>query len=725
MAIARSLLTGVSGLRNNQVYMDVIGNNIANVNTIGFKSGRVTFQEVFAFTLTGASKPPGAMGATNPIQLGLGTSLGSIDTLFSQGGLESTGLATDMGIQGEGFFVLNDGFNETYTRAGAFQFNASGYLVSPSNGAVVQGKLANSQGEIPVGTAVTDIVLPFGQKSPAKATTKVDFTGNLNAGEKPKGTKLTTEQLYAREIPGATSAGGSNSDIQGLLAVSSTTGLSTVLEGIRENTTTVTVSDGVDRNSDGVVDVSDSYSFTYVGTNTASKFDFNSIQELVDGINEVFGTNGTNTLSASFDSTDYTIKFTRLNNSTNPLVITSTNSNLETALSAANNRSTTATDTTTSTYAFYHKATEDDYLVNLVDSDGNHLGLQSGDTIRIEGKIGGIDITADKTLDITATTKYSQFTEQVRKAFRITTGSVEVNGLGGELVITGDGGTDNEIRADNIYSCVYDATADSFTTSRTNFNDVFDSTPNNWIETQAATDVKVATSSTVYDSLGQKHVITLTFTKDVKTENKWTWECDVGDPASPSGGNSGEITFKTDGSLSTFTYDGAARSFQFEPKTGALNPISIELNAGVAGTFDGITQLGTTSSLVARDQDGYGLGELNSISIDNSGKIEGSFTNGVNQTLGRIVLATFNNEGGLTKVGDNSYSQSASSGVPIIGEAGSSIQAKITPGAVELSNVDLAQEFTNMIVAQRGFQANARVITVSDQILTEIVNLKT
>ncbi len=723
MAIARSLLTGVSGLRNNQVYMDVIGNNIANVNTVGFKAGRITFEEVFAFTLQGASRPPGALGGTNPMQVGLGTAIGSIDTLFTQGGLEATGVSTDMGIQGEGFFVLNDGFREIFTRSGAFQFDASGYLVSPNNGARVQGRLANSVGEITVGTPVGDIKLPFGQKSPARATTRVDFTGNLNAGETPNGTVLITKQLYAREIPGSVAEGGSNSDIKGLLALNTTTGLTTKLEGIRENTTTVTISDGIDRNEDGVVDVNDSFSFTYVGTNTPSKFDFNSLQELVDGINEVFGPNGTNTLTAQFN-TDGSISFTRINHA-NPLIITSTNSNLQKALESANNRSTNITDTTTTTDVFSHVATRDDYLIDLRNSDGTSLGLADGDTIVIEGKVGGVDITTDKTLSVTSTTKYEEFTEQVRKAFRITTGSVEVNSTGGELKITGDGGTANEISAVNINAGVYDATTETFTTSRTNFNAVFDSTPNNWLETQSASDVQVAASSTVYDSLGQKHVITITFTKDVKTENKWTWEASVAEPASVSGGYSGEITFNTDGSLNTFTYDGAANSFQFEPKTGALNPLSIEINAGTTGSFNGITQLGTSSSLVAKDQDGYGLGELNTISIDTTGRIEGSFTNGVNQLLAKIVLATFNNESGLLRIGDNSYAQSANSGVPIIGEAGSSIQATITPGSLELSNVDLAGEFTNMIVAQRGFQANARVVTVTDQILTEIVNLKT
>ncbi|MCP4724352.1 MAG: flagellar hook-basal body complex protein, partial [bacterium] len=225
--------------------------------------------------------------------------------------------------------------------------------------------------------------------------------------------------------------------------------------------------------------------------------------------------------------------------------------------------------------------------------------------------------------------------------------------------------------------------------------------------------------------LGQRHVQTITFTKDAKIENRWTWEIGMAEPATPSGGSTGVITFKTDGSLASFVFEGAATSFSFEPKTGALNPVTTEIDVGTIGAFEGITQLGTDSSLVARDQDGYGLGELSAVSIDDKGRVEGQFTNGNNLLLAQLSVAQFNNPGGLLRLGDNTYRQSSNSGVPIVGNAGTSIQAKIVPGALEQSNVDLAQEFTNMIVAQRGFQASARIITVTDQILTEIVNLKT
>jgi len=712
MALSRSVYSGVTGLRNHQTYLDVVGNNISNVNTIGFKGGRITFEEVFAVSLQGASRPPGTAGGVNPIQLGLGSAIGSIDTLFTQGSMESSGIETDLALEGEGFFIVKQGDTRFYTRSGAFQFDSNGKLVNPNNGATVQGQLANSSGVIQSGSEITDIQLPFGQKSPASATTKVEFTGNLDAGAAPNGTVLKTDKIYAKELSGHNVDGG-DSDVNGLLAYNSSSGLTTIMEGVTANTTTVTISDGVDRDGDGVIDADDKFNFTYVATDTTSNYDFHSLQDLVDGINAVFGTTGQGTLTAQITDTG-AIQFTRLS-STTDLVITSTNGNLQKALESANNKSTTTLTSTTD--QFSHVATSVDLVTNLRDANGSNLGLASGDTITISGQVGGVNVVSNNTLSITDTTTVGDFTEQVRKAYNITTGSVAIESTG-ELKITGDGGTAYEISAVNIQAT--DATG----TSRSNFDAIFDSTPNNWYETQSASDVEVSASATVYDSLGHEHILTMTFTKDVKTDNKWLWEVGVGGNASASGGDSGYILFKSDGSMSQFVYDGAANSFQFDPASGATNPVNIEISVGSAGSFSGVTQLGADSSLVARDQDGYPLGELDSISIDRYGYINGTFTNGVNQVMGRIMLAAFNNPSGLLRVGDNSFQPSANSGVPIFGQAVSGIQAEIISGALEQSNVDLSQEFTNMIIAQKGFQASARVITVSDQFMTEVVDLK-
>ena len=131
----RSLFSGVSGLRNHQVRMDVIGNNVSNVNTVAFKAGRVTFKEGFAQLLQGASRPPGDHGGINPIQIGLGMQIGSIDTLFSQGNLETTGLNTDLAIQGSAFFVVKNGADSFYTRAGNFRLS----LTTPSKNCCGRG----------------------------------------------------------------------------------------------------------------------------------------------------------------------------------------------------------------------------------------------------------------------------------------------------------------------------------------------------------------------------------------------------------------------------------------------------------------------------------------------------------------------------------------------------------------------------------------------------------
>src|SRR5919107_2053716 len=173
----RSMFAGVAGMRNHQVRMDVIGNNIANVNTVSFKAGRVTFKEGFSQLLQGASRPPGDHGGTNPIQIGLGMQVGSIDQLFTQGNIETTGVATDLAIQGDSLFVVRKGNQSFYTRSGNFQIDAAGQLVSPTNGFVVQGKMYEN-GILQDG--IQDIRLPFGQKVSAKPTTEATLAGNLN-----------------------------------------------------------------------------------------------------------------------------------------------------------------------------------------------------------------------------------------------------------------------------------------------------------------------------------------------------------------------------------------------------------------------------------------------------------------------------------------------------------------------------------------------------------------
>ena len=185
-------------------------------------------------------------------------------------------------------------------------------------------------------------------------------------------------------------------------------------------------------------------------------------------------------------------------------------------------------------------------------------------------------------------------------------------------------------------------------------------------------------------------------------------------------GDTGTLTFDNLGQIAAPV---PATPFVYTPASGAAD-VSIDFDFGLAGTIDGLSQFAAPSTAVVKEQDGYTMGDLERFSIDQTGTITGGFTNGVTLTLAQIILADFNNPAGLIRRGDNMYQVSANSGAAVLGYVNEGSQSQIVPGALEMSNVDLAQEFTSMITAQRGFQSNARVITTSDEMLQEIVTLK-
>ncbi|HQE24397.1 MAG TPA: flagellar hook protein FlgE [Candidatus Atribacteria bacterium] len=193
----RSLFSGVSGLKNHQTRMDVIGNNIANVNTVAFKAGRVNFEDILSQTVEGARSPQtGGMGGVNPKQVGLGMGISSIDTLFTPGSLQSTDNPTDFAVQGEGFFIVSDGSQVYYTRDGAFKTSADGALVN-SNGFRLQGWMADTDGNIDSTQALQNITIPVGAQMKPKATTQIAFEGNLDANADPTSSEwITSVQVY-------------------------------------------------------------------------------------------------------------------------------------------------------------------------------------------------------------------------------------------------------------------------------------------------------------------------------------------------------------------------------------------------------------------------------------------------------------------------------------------------------------------------------------------------
>ncbi|MBR1437302.1 MAG: flagellar hook-basal body complex protein, partial [Synergistaceae bacterium] len=252
-----------------------------------------------------------------------------------------------------------------------------------------------------------------------------------------------------------------------------------------------------------------------------------------------------------------------------------------------------------------------------------------------------------------------------------------------------------------------------------------------------------ATKATIYDDDGKTHTLEVTYKKI--TENRWRWEAFIVEQ--DEGGNdiisnivpepkSGEIEFDGSGRISNAIAEGALRSTQnaeveitipFSLNGQPNSTVTLNFGGGVGQGGDsllGVTQFASETTTKPVYQDGYTMGILKNYSVSSNGTITGSYSNGVSIPLYRVALATFANEQGLEKVGNTMFQASVNSGTANIDGAGSNGKGTIMGQYVEMSNVDLTEEFTHLIIAQRGFQANTRVVTVSDQILEEVVNLK-
>jgi flagellar hook protein FlgE len=416
----QAMFAGVSGLQVHQTKLNVIGNNVANVNTTGYKAGRVTFQDQLSQTLRYSVGPGNSLGGQNPMQVGLGASLGAVDTLQTQGNLQSTGKPTDLALQGNGFFLVSNGEDTFYTRDGSFDLDSEGNLVNPANGLRLVGYSADSTG-------------------------KIDTTGQLTGSDSLK-------------IP--------------------------------------------------------------VGTLTAVKPTENA---------------------------------------------------------------------------------------------------------QLQGNLNAVDPRGE------------------------------------------------------------------------------------W-----------GVSLKVYDSLGIGHPMTFNFTKATPAAGapagataQWNWTAKENGATVASSTPANALFFDAKGQILNTT----PLDISMTPGAGAL-PLSFKVDV------TGISQLAGGSNVAATSQDGFPVGVLQTFTIAPDGVISGVFSNGQTRTLGMVATASFSNPAGMEKLGQNLFRASSNSGLAQVGAPSQNGRGKLSTGYVEMSNVDLANEFTNMIVTQRGFQANTRVITVVDDLLQELINLK-
>ncbi|OPX98307.1 MAG: Flagellar hook protein FlgE [Syntrophorhabdus sp. PtaU1.Bin002] len=517
-----SFFSGISGLMANSCGINVVGNNIANVNTIGYKGARTTFQDVLYQSV---------FGTAGTSQIGRGTALMSVDTLFSQGSFESTSESTDLAIGGKGFFVVRQlngddpATDQTtslyYTRAGQFRFDEEGYLVNPA-GYLLQGRHIDRVTHTPTG--VDDDILISPEPSQPRESSFIAMACNLQQDAPWAGTIGSLTQVPA----------GSTGPLSNSPAAS-------------EN-----------------------------------------------GYPE---------------SGNYTIAYT-----------------------AAAGGTLTLTNTTT------------------------------GDVYTQTG--------------VTAGTSYTDFGGSgltVTAAGTLTAGVSQTFTVGG-----------------------FDAT-DATTTSRTS---------------------NYSSSVTVYDSIGQSHIVTVYFRKTGAGE--WEWNAVAPDTVGGPTTTTGTLNFTTQGLLAAGS--GAPESLSLTYQAGAPQTIDLAFDGSLGG--NATTQYPMASTTNFQTQDGYPPGVLMNVTVSPEGVISGHYSNGQILDLYQLTLANFNNPQGLSREGGNLFAETLESGVPYTNAPGQNGLGKINPNSLEQSNVDLATEFVKMIISQRGFQANSRVITTTDEILGELMNLK-
>ena len=787
----RALYSGISGLQGHQASMDVIGNNIANVNTVGFKSSRMTFSEAMSQTLSFGKAPDGINGGSNPKQIGIGMSIGSIDTNFGQGILTTTNMVTDLALEGEGFFIVNDGNQNMYTRAGAFQLDAEGNLLAQGGKYHVQGKMANSNGEISSGGTIGNIKLPFGQKSPASATTEIKYHCNLDASADAlaniysadysqaaatEGGVITGDPLATPPTTGFESVVGGNTftvSLNGTAAETVTIPagteaptntselISTMNQAIRENANLAgNVEVVANPANKAFIQGGNVDSAGYAAVITAGSFDITLNGSVAETVNIPAGaatpTNTTELISLLNQSisanTNLAGKVEAVSNFAGDGVIfqtidTGSNISLEIsagAMATALNLPATLTANGSGggiVFQTIEKGGADVSItvtgetvdfgttgLNITNTSGkgtdvttalNDLpmitsDLTTGDTITISGtNPDGTQITSTLTYDASANggsgSNVQNLIDTINSAF---TGATATLNNKGEIVIT-DAVTGVSSTTVSISFSDNDRGANPDAISAV-------SIPSFALSQKGVNAGEHTASIYSYDSLGNKHTIEMTFVKNEGQDNYWNWEVSVdGGDTEITAGNSGYVTFNNDGSIATMeSSDG--KMLSFNPGGGA-STMEIDLNGGESGSFSGITQYDSPFTTIAYEQDGYTMGILDNIYFDETGTIFGEYTNGQNQKLAQLSLATFTNENGLLKDGGNFYKASTNSGQAEIGLAGKNSNTAIRSGYLENSNVDLSKELTDMIVIQRGYQANTKTINTADTLLQELI----
>lgn len=574
MGLTTSLFTSLTGLNSNSQLLSVSGNNIANVNTLGFKGSRVTFETSILQNLGPATAPNGSNGGTNPTQVGLGSRIGAITRSFTNGSLEPTGIPSDIAIEGAGFFTVQLGEEQLYTRAGSFKLDRDYNLVT-NDGAKLMGFDIDNEFELVEGI-LQPLQVPLGILTVAEATTEVVMSGNLNSSGDPatQGSVSVTESLFDG----------------GALATGATllTNVSNVAAGPTQFATgdIITISN-ITKGGAVMPEVTFEVGPAVTGDATGAG---ETLQDFADFLNEV-------------------------------------------------------------------------------------IGIDEGPGAHATG-LPGITINA-----------------------------------AGQLQVVGNSGSVNDIKFDPSTFITNKGIAPAIPFT------VDESDP----LTREADGESVRTTIVAYDSLGVEMEIDLNVVLESKDNGgtNWRFYAQSNDDSDLDRvlGN-GTLQFDTNGRL-LLVQNGDV--IVDREGTGADGPQSISI--GFESDAGRLSALGSvTSQLQQLNQNGSPIGTLEDYTVGEDGLITGIFSNSLLRNLGQVVLANFSNPQGLIEVGSSLFNVTPNSGTPQILIPGTGGTGRTVGGALELSNIELAQEFVNLISASTGFSANSRVLTTSDQLIQELLS---
>ena len=775
-----ALSAGVTGLQAHQKMLDVAGNNLANVSTTAFKATRITFSELLSETIKKASQPTSTIGGTNPQQMGSGVGISGISPNMAQGNLVNTGNPLDLAVEGQGYFVVSDGSQDVYTRAGAFAVDADSNLVDPASGYLVQriGSVGVSEGFQTAGNS--NIHVPFDVAMAANATSEIKVVGNLSADAKLPTTQthvLSSNVAYTTnngttatvntkitdldQFTGTLSSGtitfsgykpdgtdlGATPETDLTMDIDATTTLADVL-------TFLNTDDGMSNETQTIsfpTATGGSFTVDFGSTGSPATIAYDAtaaeVETALESLSSISAGDVSVTLSGTtgLPADSIVIEFTGNLAGTDvaDLVTDSTNLQGDTADVTETKKGTKAINEK-QTVAITGSPTGGTFTLTYGTETTGTMGY-SASAVQIEAALEALTAIDDVTVT-TGTTGLpaDAFVVEFKDNLAGTDVSmltIDTTGLQGGT--SPSGSVAETIKGRGLQGILGSGATASLSHGKLT---ITDSTAGfsksdlltSWsgdgtltmpayfeIATVGGEEVK-SINITVYDTQGGKHVLSGAF---VRTNTANTWDMVLtsitGDITAISVGNRRieDIGFaSSDGSFSGLTGTDTAQ-FTVTFRHDIANPQTMTVNTGTTGQLDGLTQFAGNSTAVAREQDGYEAGSLSSVSVDSGGTLIGVFSNGIKKNIATLMIALFQNAAALESQGGGYFNFSANSGGAIATQALSGGAGAIHGGALEKSNADVATEFINMIHAQNGFQANARTIRVANEILRELTGL--